>query len=131
MTQEVGGRKGAQAARDASVMESDGLKMRLLEADGEVRKLKDGRVEIKKLVQDLKDDNHKARGSALALTMEIETIRERMGEAKGKLEEENQGFKSKLSQNDAERQQLFLDNDELRKLISSKVRAKKVFTGHQ
>ncbi|GMH67804.1 hypothetical protein TrST_g13509 [Triparma strigata] len=120
LTQECGARKGAQAARDAAVIECDGLKMRLQESDGEVRKLKDIKLDLEKLVGDLKDDNHKARGSALALTMEIEGLREKMGETKHKLEDQNDEIKSRLGKNEAERQQLFLDNDELRRLISEK-----------
>ncbi|GMH52653.1 hypothetical protein TL16_g01279 [Triparma laevis f. inornata] len=120
LTQECGARKGAQAARDAAVIENESLKMRLQESNDTIRKLKDVRMDLEKTLSDLKDDNHKARGSVLALTMEIEGLREKMGETKNKLEDQNEDIKSRLGKNEAERQQLFLDNDDLRKLVAEK-----------
>jgi len=120
LTQEAGARKGAQAARDAAVMESDTMKVRLDEAQTSLKIFKNEKIEFEKLIMGLKDDNHKARGGVLALTMEIESIREKMGDTKEKLEVENEGMKGKLGRSDAERQQLFIDNDELRRLIATK-----------
>ena len=120
LTQEVGARKGAQAAKDAAVMDCESTKVRLDEALTSLKVHKNEKIEFEKLILGLKDENHKARGSALALTMEIENIREKMGEAKGRLEVENEGMKGKLGRADAERQQLFLDNDDLRRRVATK-----------
>jgi chromosome segregation ATPase len=101
-------------------MDSESTKVRLQEALTSLKVHKNEKIELEKLVLGLKDDNHKARGSVLALTMEIENVREKMGETKERLEVENEGMKVKLGRADAERQQLFLDNDDLRRRIATK-----------
>ena len=120
LTQEIGARKGLQATKDAAVMDSESTRVRLQEALTSLKVHKNEKIELEKLVLGLKDDNHKARGSVLALTMEIENVREKMGETKERLEVENEGMKVKLGRADAERQQLFLDNDDLRRRIATK-----------
>lgn len=77
-------------------------------------------LDLSKTVSALQDDNHKSRGSALALTMEIESVRERLGGEKERLEDQVDELKGKLSKADAERQRLFLDNEDMRRMVNSK-----------
>jgi chromosome segregation ATPase len=122
LTQEIGGRKGAEAAKQAAEVESANLKSQLEEAEKGVHSLKEELYSLYKVVGDLKEDNHKARGSSLALTMEIDTVRMRMVETKERLEKEIVDLKERCASVEKERGQYLLDNAELRTVVTNKVK---------
>jgi len=122
LTQEIGAKKGAEAGRDATVVENHNLKSQLDEAEKGVRSMKEELYNLYKAVGDLKEDNHKARGSSLALTMEIDTVRDRLGETKERLEGEIAELKERCMNAEKERGQYLFENNELRQIVGAKTK---------
>jgi len=122
LTQETGARKGADAAKIAAEVENSNLKAQCDETEQNVRSMKEELYNLYKMVGELKEDNNKARGSSLALTMEIDTVRTRLSETKDRLEGEVVDLKGRCAGVEKERGQYLLENADLRSTVGSKAK---------
>ena len=122
LTQECGTRKGVEASRDAAVIERDAAISKYNELKTLTEEMKEEIYSMTKQFGDVKDENHKIRASALAMTMEVDNVRKKMGLENEALTKEIEKEKNERVRLEAERNQIFLDSDEMRTVLSAKSR---------
>jgi len=88
LTQECGVRKGLEASKDAAVLERDTAVNKYEELKTTCKDMKEEIFEMNKHFGDVKDENHKIRASALAMTMEVDNVRKQMGMENNNLRKE-------------------------------------------